>query len=386
MPYITVSASGEELDRRELTDAPIVIGRAPECQVSVHDILLSRRHCRIEPDAEHPGHWRAVDLGSRNGTLLRLNKISTHTLAEGDVLRIGRVTKVTFHAGAFVPAAPVEKKTRPAGKSARPADPVEALSGTVAGFVFCETEGEAAARGAGGKPRENGRPRDASKRPPSPRPRMSDVSPDETQAASGLNDFSPSSSGPVARTAANRLWELEEGGEARSSRSQDLERGGNGRENHDPVVHDPVSDDADGNGHHGAPHLDEACADDDAKPRPGAGIGRSLPRPIVKSPPRRAMRRSCEADLSLQATADLTHDHPPIGMPPTALSPAPDEKLMQSLGSSRQRHAAPPTSAARELKPLATGPERRPRWAVMVAVLACALTALLIGSLWIIVR
>src|SRR5947209_6977680 len=130
MPYITVSASGEELDRRELTDAPIVIGRAPECQVSVHDILLSRRHCRIEADA--------------------------------------------------------------------------------------------AARGAGGKPRENGRPRDASKRPPSPRPRMSDVSPDETQGGSGLNDFSPSSSGPVARTAANRLWELEEGGEARSSFSQDI--------------------------------------------------------------------------------------------------------------------------------------------------------------------
>ena len=42
MPYIILTANGQELQRANLT-GPTIIGRSPECQVSVRDILLSRR-------------------------------------------------------------------------------------------------------------------------------------------------------------------------------------------------------------------------------------------------------------------------------------------------------------------------------------------------------
>ena len=46
-----------------------MVGRSPECDVAVRDLLLSRTHCRIEP----AGHgWKVVDLNSRNGTGLGL--------------------------------------------------------------------------------------------------------------------------------------------------------------------------------------------------------------------------------------------------------------------------------------------------------------------------
>ena len=48
MPYVIFTANGEEYDRRELT-RPMVLGRAPDCDITIPDITLSRRHCRLEP-------------------------------------------------------------------------------------------------------------------------------------------------------------------------------------------------------------------------------------------------------------------------------------------------------------------------------------------------
>ncbi len=133
MPYITLSANGEELDRVELTDRPIVVGRACECDVSLHDILMSRRHCRIEP---YRAGWKLVDLNSKNGTRIGWSKVQEQVLLDGHEVRIGR-TLLTYSSGPFV--APVERSLR-RGRVIRPADPHEALSGTVAGFTFVEPE------------------------------------------------------------------------------------------------------------------------------------------------------------------------------------------------------------------------------------------------------
>jgi pSer/pThr/pTyr-binding forkhead associated (FHA) protein len=129
MPYIVLAEKDREIDRRELT-GPLTIGRSPECDVSVRDILLSRRHCAIEPFGSY---WVIADLGSKNGTWLRGHAITRHVLAEGEVLRIGKI-QLCFRAGAYIPAPPSEAK--PTG--ARAADPKEALAGTVAGFRFEE--------------------------------------------------------------------------------------------------------------------------------------------------------------------------------------------------------------------------------------------------------
>jgi predicted component of type VI protein secretion system len=132
MAYLIFTTNGEETDRRELLGS-IVIGRAPDCDVSIHDIILSRHHCRIEPiNEEGQQRWSLTDLHSKNGTHLRGVKIERRTLVEGDELRIGR-TRLTFRAGAFVPGA----KPRPRAV-VRAADPSEALAGTISGMVVCE--------------------------------------------------------------------------------------------------------------------------------------------------------------------------------------------------------------------------------------------------------
>jgi hypothetical protein len=133
MPYLILTAHGEELDRRELK-GPLTLGRSPSCDLNVHDILMSRVHCRIEPC--DGGRWKLLDLASKNGTHLRWSRITEHTLVEGDWFRVSR-TKMSFYAGAFIP--PVAGTVRKS-KLVRPADPHEALNGTVSDFVYVEAE------------------------------------------------------------------------------------------------------------------------------------------------------------------------------------------------------------------------------------------------------
>jgi pSer/pThr/pTyr-binding forkhead associated (FHA) protein len=137
MPYITVTANGEEIDRVALSHA-MTIGRAPECDVSIRDILLSRTHCRLEPcKGREKYRWKFVDLGSRNGSFVNHEKVTEVDLIDGDTVVMGR-TRITFLIGEFEPMPESAKKNR----VVRPADPHEALSGTVAAFVFNEHEHE----------------------------------------------------------------------------------------------------------------------------------------------------------------------------------------------------------------------------------------------------
>ena len=80
MAYLTLTFSGEEYERRELRagDA-LVIGRAPDCDIAIRDIILSRHHCRVERTEDNAA-WRIVDLHSKNGTHLRGQAIESHVL------------------------------------------------------------------------------------------------------------------------------------------------------------------------------------------------------------------------------------------------------------------------------------------------------------------
>jgi predicted component of type VI protein secretion system len=135
MPWILVSANGEELERRELS-GPLVIGRSPECDLAVRDILLSRTHCRLEPVGNG---WKVVDLNSKNGTRVGWQGVQAHALRDGDHLRMGR-TRIVYHTGPFEPAPP--RATPRPDRLIRPADPHEALTGTVTDFVLLDDEEE----------------------------------------------------------------------------------------------------------------------------------------------------------------------------------------------------------------------------------------------------
>jgi predicted component of type VI protein secretion system len=134
MAYVVLFLKDQEVGRRKL-DGPVVIGRSPESDFSIRDILLSRRHCKIEAE---DGQWVVTDLGSKNGTRIAGQPILRQSLRDGDVIRLGNST-VRFYAGKFQPA--TNGKPRP-GTLQRPADPMEALQNTVTAFEL-EPRGEA---------------------------------------------------------------------------------------------------------------------------------------------------------------------------------------------------------------------------------------------------
>ena len=67
---------------------PIVIGRAPECDVPLGDSTVSRRHAEIVRDGDA---WVVHDLDSSNGTRVNGAGIKAQVLNDGDELAFGSV-------------------------------------------------------------------------------------------------------------------------------------------------------------------------------------------------------------------------------------------------------------------------------------------------------
>jgi pSer/pThr/pTyr-binding forkhead associated (FHA) protein len=74
-----------------LTGAPIRIGRAPECELSLRDGKASRRHARL---MARDGVLVLTDLGSTNGTRVNGHRISEVVLGAGDRIQIGETSLV----------------------------------------------------------------------------------------------------------------------------------------------------------------------------------------------------------------------------------------------------------------------------------------------------
>jgi pSer/pThr/pTyr-binding forkhead associated (FHA) protein len=82
---LTVSGSTIEL----LPNHSYLLGRSPDCDIVVEDVLSSRKHARLTVG----GRMRVVfieDLGSRNGTYINEERITERTLLQnGSGVRIG---------------------------------------------------------------------------------------------------------------------------------------------------------------------------------------------------------------------------------------------------------------------------------------------------------
>ena len=83
----------------------VVIGRSPDCHITIEDPLVSRQHARIKVGEDSA---EVEDLGSRNGVRINGRKIEgPHALRDGDRIRLG-TQELVFSA--------VQKK----GRAARP--------------------------------------------------------------------------------------------------------------------------------------------------------------------------------------------------------------------------------------------------------------------------
>jgi hypothetical protein len=72
--------------RVALGDTPAVIGRLPDCAVSLTDPQVSRQHAEVRRDQRG---FRVVDLGSTNGVLVNGVKVRDQMLSDGDVILVG---------------------------------------------------------------------------------------------------------------------------------------------------------------------------------------------------------------------------------------------------------------------------------------------------------
>jgi two-component system cell cycle response regulator len=71
-----------------------VIGRTKDCAIRIEDPGISRRHARIV--RRGPEAYFLEDLGSRNGTFIRGNRVTTQALGEGDRLALGPAVEFRF--------------------------------------------------------------------------------------------------------------------------------------------------------------------------------------------------------------------------------------------------------------------------------------------------
>jgi pSer/pThr/pTyr-binding forkhead associated (FHA) protein len=86
-----VVEQGDHRDRGRkidiLNDSVMTLGRAAQADLSLHDCLSSRRHCRIQGGSSGV---EITDLQSLNGTHLEGSLIDTAALRPGDLILIGK--------------------------------------------------------------------------------------------------------------------------------------------------------------------------------------------------------------------------------------------------------------------------------------------------------
>jgi hypothetical protein len=88
---VLIAETGPEAGRRFAIAGGAVVGRLPECDISLDDPSVSRRHARI---GRQDGMWFVEDLGSTNGTRVGDRSVTRAELADGDELRLGNVRLV----------------------------------------------------------------------------------------------------------------------------------------------------------------------------------------------------------------------------------------------------------------------------------------------------
>jgi ABC-type multidrug transport system ATPase subunit len=68
---------------------PVRIGRAPENDIVLTDLSVSRHHAMVHGDSERG--WELADLGSHNGTFVNGQRVMQARLSDGDIVVLGKM-------------------------------------------------------------------------------------------------------------------------------------------------------------------------------------------------------------------------------------------------------------------------------------------------------
>lgn len=85
---------GRQVGQMFKIDGETVIGRSTDAAIQITDDGISRQHLRITEDEQ--GRVVLTDLGSRNGTSVNGERVSTRMLEDGDKIQIGSTTILKF--------------------------------------------------------------------------------------------------------------------------------------------------------------------------------------------------------------------------------------------------------------------------------------------------
>lgn len=77
----------------ELQKLPAVIGRAPEVELTIDDVAVSRRHAEIQQSSDG---FQVMDLGSTNGLFVNGLRVQRQELRDGDRIQVGTTTILKF--------------------------------------------------------------------------------------------------------------------------------------------------------------------------------------------------------------------------------------------------------------------------------------------------
>lgn len=78
-------------ERFILGDQVVSLGRLPDCDITLNDTNVSRRHAEIRPVGDG---FHLVDLGSTNGSKVNGVRVSERELVDGDELGFGSIRMV----------------------------------------------------------------------------------------------------------------------------------------------------------------------------------------------------------------------------------------------------------------------------------------------------
>jgi len=114
--FVLRGVSGAVFSKVFPVAGPVVIGRAPECDISVPADEMSRRHALVKPT---PDGLQVEDLGSSNGTFINNKRVQTGFLGPGDELRLDAVRFILVAPGMEIASAPKDvAAAKPAASAA----------------------------------------------------------------------------------------------------------------------------------------------------------------------------------------------------------------------------------------------------------------------------
>lgn len=107
--FVLRGVSGAVFSKVFPVAGPVVIGRAPECDISVPADEMSRRHALVKPT---PDGLQVEDLGSSNGTFINSKRVQTGFLGPGDELRLDAVRFILVAPGMEIPPTPQQPASK----------------------------------------------------------------------------------------------------------------------------------------------------------------------------------------------------------------------------------------------------------------------------------